>query len=232
MSQHTGGCCIYFNSAEWAFESALAIQERVEACIRERGSCNIFLTGGRSAEKLYRQWFGLEPFRNSLLNCNFYFSDERAVPPDHADSNYGMVMNSLFQNGLGAAKASIFRMEADSHDLEMTAVKYERLIGAIDILILTAGDDGHIASLFPGNRSLFEQTRKVVVVNDENQSIASRLSISPLVIRQAGQVFVLAPGLKKASILNIARKDQNNVLSLPVRLVLNACWLLDTKAVD
>ena len=75
------------------------------------------LTGGRSAARLYKAWRDLPAFQQ-MTGVNFYFGDERWVPPDLAESNYGMVMQPLFQHGVPTG-CSAFRMGADTTYLEM-----------------------------------------------------------------------------------------------------------------
>ena len=80
---------------------------------------------------------------------SFYFGDERCVPPDHDESNYGMEMQTLFSHGV-PIECSVFRMEADAIDIEAAAQRYADLLpDSIDVILLGVGEDGHIASLFP-----------------------------------------------------------------------------------
>ena len=61
------------------------------------------------------------------MGLHFFFGDERCVPPEHNESNYGMVMNSLFQNGLPLG-CSIERMRGEDSDHEIAALLYEKVI--------------------------------------------------------------------------------------------------------
>ena len=184
------------------------------------------LTGGRSAERLYSEWRDIPEFK-TLKAVSFYFGDERCVSPADSSSNYGMTMRTLFSNGLPLG-CSVFRMEADELDLERVSLRYEELLpDKIDILLLSVGEDGHIASLFPGNVVLGESLRRVVPVVGPKTPF-KRMTITPAVIASASLVFVLASGEQKAAIFRKIFSSSCDQVSLPACLVKDAVWLLDS----
>ena len=86
---------------------------------------------------------------SKVLITTVPFGDERCVPPDHDESNYGMAMQTLFSHGV-PIECSVFRMEADAIDIEAAEQRYADLLpDSIDVILLGVGEDGHIASLFP-----------------------------------------------------------------------------------
>lgn len=211
---------------EWAARASSLIQDAIDAVLQEQGACRVMLTGGKSAEKLYIDWATSRKFRNAN-GISFFFGDERCVPPDHHDSNYGMVIRTLFS--LGVPKGCfVFRMEADDPDREAAAMRYDKMLDAkVDVLLLGVGEDGHIASLFPGSPALLEQVRRVVPVSGPKPP-NERLTITTPVIAQARSIFVLASGKTKARVLAQALHDTDNIAALPARLLLEATWLLDS----
>lgn len=219
-----------FAAGGWPVLSARLIQERVEAALTAHGKCSVLLTGGRSAERLYMAWAGLDAFAR-LTGVDFYFGDERCVPPDHPDSNYGLVLRSLFARGM-PHRCSVFRMEADHPDRESAARRYGELLpDKIDVILFGVGDDGHIASMFPGSEPLHEARRKVVPVTGPTPP-RERLTITSHVVTGAGAVFLLAPGKEKSGILDRVLKSAGDFMSLPVLLPGNAIWLLDDQVRD
>jgi 6-phosphogluconolactonase len=183
------------------------------------------LTGGRSAECLYLAWSALPDFKK-LGGVHFYFGDERIVPSTHLESNYGLVMRTLFNKGIPDG-CSIVRMEVEHPNRDEVSMAYEKkLPGKLDILLLSVGEDGHIASLFPHGEGLNEASRSIVPVSGPKPP-NDRLTITPIVIARARKVFVLAIGAKKKDILRRARVAPHNFADLPARLVLGATWLLD-----
>lgn len=215
-----------FEVTEWPAQSARLIQESINAILLECGQCNVMLTGGRSAERLYTSWAALPAFRQ-MSGVRFYFGDERSVPPDHPESNYGMAMRSLFHGGLPSG-CTLFRMQADDPDREAAALRYDQALPEkVDVLLLGVGEDGHIASLFPGSAALQEVGRRVAPVIGSRPP-HERLTITPPVIAQARMVYVLAAGAAKAQVLVKALQETGDSDTLPACLVLNATWLLDT----
>ena len=185
------------------------------------------LTGGRSATKLYDLLSALPEFLQ-LRNVHFFFSDERCVPQDDPESNYGLVMRTLFKYGVPTT-CEITRMKTDQIDRDAAALEYERqLPKRIDILLLSMGEDGHIASLFPYSSSLFETHRRVLPVTAPKRPF-ERLTVTPCVITQAQQVFVMAFGENKTAVYERAKLAPSEVSELPARLVLNATWFLDSQ---
>jgi len=74
------------------------------------------------------------------------FGDELCVPPDHQDSNYRMVRKTLFPSGI-PKDYTVSRMEGEVSAREAATESYEKMIPeSIDILLLSVGQDGHIAS--------------------------------------------------------------------------------------
>lgn len=185
------------------------------------------LTGGRTAAQLYEVWRASGEFP-LLRNIQFFFGDERCVPPDDAESNYGLAMRTLFKYGVPAT-CKITRMDAGQIDRDAAAWEYERqLPKAIDILLLSMGEDGHIASLFPGSSALCETHRRVLPVKAPKPPF-ERLTVTPCVITQAQKVFVMAFGENKTAVYQRAKLAPSDVSELPARLVLNATWFFDSQ---
>lgn len=214
-----------FDVVEWPAQSAQLIQNSIDAVLLECGRCSVMLTGGRSAERLYTAWAKLPAFQN-MVGVQFYFGDERCVRPDRAESNYGLVMRTLFQGGVPRG-CSIFRMEADDTDREAAALRYDEVLpDKVDVLLLGVGEDGHVASLFPGSVALREVSRRVAPITGPKPPY-ERLTITPPVIAQARSIFVLAVGVAKAQVLAKAQHAVGDFDTLPARLILNATWMLD-----
>src|SRR5205807_5236969 len=110
-------------------------------------------------KKLYERILQSElAFQVDWAHVNVFWSDERAVPPDSPESNYGMAMHYFCKEPLDTSKK--FRMPADERDLNKAAASYEAQIkkycvqGRFDLVLLGVGEDGHTASLFPNTEAL------------------------------------------------------------------------------
>lgn len=184
----------------------------------------VMLTGGRSARALYASW-AKSPAFLAISDVDYYLGDERCVPVDHEESNSGMVMRDLFGRGVPPG-CRFFPMATDG-DKESRARDYEKMLPErVDVLLLSVGEDGHVASLFPGGAALNEESRRVMPVTGP-KAPHERLTITPPVIRAARSVFLLAQGKTKAELLGRVLAG-GAAASLPVALAMDATWLLDT----
>jgi 6-phosphogluconolactonase len=164
-----------------------------------------------------------------LSGWRFLLGDERCVPETHADSNYGMVMRTLFAKGVPEGCA-VIPMDAVGTDLDAAADQYAAQVPeVIDLLLLSIGEDGHIASLFPGSPTLHESNR-LVVPTIEPRSGQRRITMTPPAIRRATRTFVFACGAAKERALAIARQSPMDHEAIPARLVLDATWLTGNAA--
>lgn len=184
----------------------------------------MMLTGGRSARALYGEWAASSEFLTTG-NVDYFLGDERWVPANDDESNAGMVMRHLFGRGMPPG-CRFFPMLTDG-DKEGRALDYEKMLPErVDVLLLSVGEDGHVASLFPGETALKEESRRVVPVTGP-KAPHERLTITPPVIRSARTVFLLAQGAAKAELLGRVLAG-GAAVSLPVALAMDATWLLDT----
>jgi 6-phosphogluconolactonase len=213
--------------SDLAQEAAEWLSREVSGAIVERGRCALCLAGGRSPEPVYRALASGSAIDWSRVDV--YFGDERAVPPDHPDSNYHMVHRALLSR-LPVPAGQVHRMEAERVDRDAAALDYERrLPPRLDVLLLGMGQDGHTASLFPGSAALDERERRVVAVLGAKPP-AGRLTITPPVIDAARTVAVLATGDDKAAAVARALKGPLDPKAVPVQLARRGVWFLDHGA--
>ena len=131
---------------KWSELTTDAIVSTVKLHINAEGECSLTLTGGNTAKQLYQHWVVSQPWHHRKIK--YYFGDERCVPPEHPDSNSGMVRQALFPEGI-MKDCMVTRMEGELSNQEMAAKNYERMLPkALDVLLLSVRLDGHIASLF------------------------------------------------------------------------------------
>lgn len=215
------------------------------ASIADRGRFIFALSGGSTPKRLY-ELLAQPPYRDEVdwTRIEFFWGDERTVPPEHADSNYRMTREALLQP-LGIAPEQIHRMVGESPDLDAAAQEYEAEIAhvfgipvsdeppAFDLVLLGLGPDGHTASLFPHTAALQERTRWVVA-NQVPQQNTWRLTLTVPVLNQASEVLFLVDGSKKASVLAEVLEGPPDADRLPSQLVQPSPgelkWFLDESA--
>ena len=211
-----------------------ALVERIEAeagaAIDARGSFSIALPGGSVATEGFPR---LAASRVDWSRVDFFWGDERAVPPTHADSNYGVARSSLL-SPVRASPDRVYRMPADREDLAAGARQYERDLRRIglDVALLGVGPDGHVCSLFPGHALLREAERWVVPIEDSPKPPPRRLTLTLPALVAARAVVIVALGAGKAAVVKEAVEDEAS--QLPLALVLRdaprAFLLLDPPA--
>ena len=146
-----------------------------------------------------------------------YQGDERAVPPDHPDSNYGLI-ERLLLSPLGARAPFVERMQGEAADLSAAALAYdERLPPAQDLIILGVGDDGHVCSLFPGHPALVVEDQRVLVIEDSPKPPPRRLTLSLPYVCRSRRIWIVAVGPRKLPVLQAAASG--HAIKTPLDLV-------------
>jgi 6-phosphogluconolactonase len=116
-------------------------------------------------------------------------------------------------------------MESDSADKDGAADRYATdLPDRMDLLFLSMGEDGHIASLFPHSAALKETNKRVLAILGPKPPY-QRLTITPPVIRNARHVLVMALGQQKRALYEEALRNPNAIDTLPARMVLDRTWI-------
>jgi 6-phosphogluconolactonase len=202
-----------------------------DRALRERGRFALALPGGSVATVF------LPVLGQASLDWNradFFWTDERSVPPDHPDSNYGLARSLWLENAsLAAARTPAARVPAervhpmpgDAADLESAAGQYEATLRAVlgsparlDLTLLGVGEDGHVGSLFPGHPLLAEEDRLVAPVFDAPKPPPRRLTLTLPALATSRLVVAAAFGPAKAPALAEALRDPRS--HLPLALVL------------
>jgi 6-phosphogluconolactonase len=146
-----------------------------------------------------------------------YWGDERAVPPDSTESNYGLAEQMLLKP-LAANAPNAVRMMAEMPDLVFAARQYaEALPPALDLLILGVGDDGHLCSLFPGHPVLQVSGTRVTVIDDAPKPPPRRLTLTLSYVLETRNTWIVAVGERKRALLE--RAVSGAVKATPVDLV-------------
>jgi 6-phosphogluconolactonase len=160
-------------------------------------SGHLCITGGSTPKASYEL---AAERRSDWSGVDFWFTDERCVPPEHEHSNFGMANRALLA---GAEGATVHRMKGELGPGE-GAADYEREYeGAaepvFDLMLLGIGPDAHICSLFPGDDALGERERSVVGVETPGMApLVSRITFTLPVVNGSRQIVFLITGEDKA----------------------------------
>ena len=212
----------------------------VRAAIDARGVARVALSGGGTPKQVYPLL--LEPARREAVDwgrVEFFWGDERAVPPDHPESNFGVAYGMLLSQLREVRSDRIHRMPAEAADLDAAALSHEtelRLafgvrageLPAFDLIWLGMGPDGHTASLFPGSTALDERERWVVGTWAPDPR-AWRMTLTFPVLEAAREVVFVVTGADKAGAI---RRIRGGDAELPAGRIAgdNVEWLIDAAA--
>lgn len=156
---------------------------------------------------------------------DFYFADERCVPPSHEQSNFRLADETLFRP-IKARAEQIYRMQGEKDDQEKAALRYERsLPPTLDVVLLGIGEDGHVASIFPESPALEERDRRTLCIRGRTPPVL-RLTLTMAVLQDASNVLMVGSGARKCPV--IARIFAGE--DLPASRLTTAVWLLDRAA--
>jgi 6-phosphogluconolactonase len=199
------------------------------------GTLTLALAGGSLATTCFPRLAAL-PLDWSRVG--FFWADERAVAPDHPDSNYRLA-HELWLAPARVPATSVHRMPADAPDLDAAADRYAHELSShvgdparLGAALLGVGEDGHVASLFPDHALLDEKRRTVAAVFDAPKPPPRRLTLTLPVLTSAELVVVAAFGASKRAAMTAALGDPSS--ALPVARLLRrarcALVLLDPAA--
>jgi 6-phosphogluconolactonase len=194
----------------------------------------VALSGG-STPKLMFQILA-EQFREQVAwsDIQFFWSDERHVPPDHPDSNYRMANEAL----LSHVHSNVHRVPSENPDAAEAAVEYERTLVEVtgqslprlDLIFLGLGTDGHTASIFPGSDVLHERKRLVVAPWVEKLKTYRITMTLPLLNNGASVVFLVS-GAEKAQIVKEVLEGEDKYPAQAVRPTHGELiWMFDKEA--
>jgi 6-phosphogluconolactonase len=221
---------VYDGADELSRAAAEHFLETTQNVAKANGVARIAISGGNTPKRTFElmanpaeKYVAAMPWEK----IEFYWVDERTVPPDHKDSNYRMTREALLSK-VPVKPEQIFRIEGELEP-EQAAARYEsairnhlRLEGAqgprFDVLQLGMGPDGHTASLFPHTAALHDLIR-IAVANHVPQLNTWRVTLTAPVINEARDVFFLIAGKDKARPLHDVLLGRYDPETLPSQLI-------------
>ena len=232
---------IFASPFELAEALAIDIVKKITDAGTRKPVFSIALTGGNTPDMLF-SILG-DHFAGSVNwnSVHFFWVDERCVPPDDPESNYGMV-RAAFLNKIKIAENNIHRMKGEDDPVN-EANRYANTISeytvknkglpAFDITLLGLGEDGHIASIFPGSEIFFSSgplcLPAVHPVTGQN-----RITLSGRVINNSRIIYFMVTGKNKAEIVKNILYNKTGALKYPASFIVpvdgEVFWYLDAGA--
>jgi 6-phosphogluconolactonase len=211
----------------------------------ERGLASLVLTGGRTADRIYRALRD-SPARDAVdwHRVEVWWGDERFLPTGDPARNETLARAALLDH-LPLDPARVHPMPAadQASDPEASAAQYAQTLAAsarpgseqlphFDLLLLGVGEDGHVASVFPEHPAAYE-SRPVAGVRGSPKPPPNRVTLTLPALNTADEVWLLATGPEKAGIVGMALTGRAGPVQLPaasVHGIDRTLWLLDRAA--
>jgi 6-phosphogluconolactonase len=212
--------------------------------VRQKGSFSVALAGGSTPKDLYGL-LASDPLKAKVpwSKIQFFFGDERHVPPDDPESNFRMANEAMLAKAPIDPK-QVHRIKSEKANAAEAAQEYEQELSEsfklkadelarFDLILLGMGPEGHTASLFPGTKALNEQ-RRLVVSNWVGKFYTDRITLTPPVLNNAARIMFMAHGAEKAPALKAVLEGPYEPDQLPAQIINppkgKVVWLIDPSA--
>jgi len=233
------------DAAAIARRAAEKIIDAAAVAIKERGGFTISLAGGSTPKALYSLLATDPAFKSQMPwdKTQFFFGDERHVPPDNSDSNYRMAHESMLSK-VPLKPEQVIRIKAEYENSEKAAEEYQQALRTwfqrsnqqlprFDVLLLGMGDEGHTLSLFPGTKALHDNGRWVMS-NWIGKLFTDRVTITAPVANNSALAIFMVTKADKALALKGVLEGPYEPEQLPSQLIQpkngKLLWLVDPTA--
>lgn len=224
--------------------AAEEITKSAEEAIAARGRFTIALSGGNTPKPVYRL-LAQEP-RIDWHRVHVFWGDDRHVPPDHPESNFGMAMDTLLSK-VPIPLDNVHRMRTEKPDAERVADEYAWTLRSafdlgdlgggewprFDLVLMGLGADGHTASLFPGSEAVRERSR-LAIAPWVSALGTFRITLTAPVFNHAALALFLVSGEEKAEALRAVLEGDFQPDRFPAQIVRpeegKLLWLVDRAA--
>jgi 6-phosphogluconolactonase len=228
-----------------AKRAAQEFAQAAAAAVQQKGTFSVALAGGSTPRALYSLLATDAALRSQVPwdKIHLFFGDERHVGPDHADSNFRMVTESLIlKSPLKPEQAT--RIKGEYPDTAQAAQEYEQALRAyfkikdgeyprFDLVLAGMGNEGHTLSLFPGTKALHADGR-IVVRNWIGKLYTERITLTAPAACNTARLIFMVTGADKAPALKAVLEGPFEPEQLPAQLLQpkngKLLWLVDTAA--
>ncbi len=237
--------------SETALELARNIKGYLTSLSREKSRLYLALSGGSTPKMLYELLATKAEFSRTVpwQQVHLFWVDERWVLPDHPQSNYRLVKETLLDS-VPIPASQVHPMPVVKYPPVEAKVEYEKVmreefalpldtegLPSFDLVLLGMGEDGHTASIFPGETAQFlAQTSSWVECPYVSKINSHRMTLTPLVLNAAKEAWFLVTGKHKAATLKKVLQGDHDPVHLPAQMIhLHGKvikWFVDIEAVS
>jgi 6-phosphogluconolactonase len=173
-----------------------SLSQLASQTVKYLSSGNIALSGGSTYAALFPHWLALKP---DCTHSTFFPVDERVVPFEDEQSNWGMIYRNFLRHIGRQDDKNNFPRSVDQY-LDILNKHFPSMPPVFDAIFLSAGEDGHTASLFPGEAYL-DDMQTVVLQTHSPKAPPERITLGPGVLTYVKKLVVVIAGKKKAWIV-------------------------------
>jgi 6-phosphogluconolactonase len=232
---------IFKTPSELAEKLAEELVVRINDSAEKKKILTVALSGGSTPELLFSMLGDNFSKSARWKYVNFFWVDERCVPPENSESNYREANDKFFKK-IDIPLCNIHRIRGErrpekevlSYSEEVS--EFTRSSGGLpvfDIILLGVGEDGHTASIFPGNLKLFTSD-KICEIAAHPVTGQKRITITGKVINNAPIIYFLVTGNKKSDIVGQILNEPQSSQDLPASHIASLSgtvnWYLDEEA--
>ncbi len=232
---------IFGSSNELAIGFAEIFCNKINSLLTEKKTINIALSGGNTPIELFKILAANYKDKIKWNSINFYWVDERCVPVESVESNFGNADKYLFSK-ISIDDSNLHRIKGEDNPLS-EAAKYSRIVTAnvtaknsipcFDIILLGIGDDGHTASIFPNQMGLLT-SEKIYDVSFHPVTMQRRITMTGKTINNAENIYFLVSGESKSKIISDILKESEDARNYPAYYVNpkygELFWVMDKEA--
>lgn len=203
--------------AELEKKTSAILEESIRNLLSKQEKVVLAVVGGSSVSNVFSH------LQNASLDwqrIHLFMVDERLVPIDHPDSNYGLAV-SYFSQIFPAKNLHPFVYDSNTDDFGVK--KYEQHLegfgGGFDVVLTSSGEDGHIGALFPKHRSVDSTNAYFVTMNDSPKPPSGRMSAAKMLIQRAQVGFVLFFGESKKEAYSNFMNEKMSIRDCPSKII-------------
>lgn len=240
---------IYSDLEEASQTVAEILVKKAQEALSQRGFFSIALPGGETPRRLYRLLSSKYSKEIPWKKTHLFLGDERYVPKNHKESNYAMI-HDLVISKVSVPIENVHRIPTEITPPERCAAVYDvhlkeffkpqrgkNSVVTFDVSLLGLGEDGHTASLFPGDASLIEEKRWVVPMTaPPGFSVPQRISLTLPAFSSSKSVIFLVSGANKSAVLRsiIEDKDRSKRVYPPAMIQPREqlLWFIEKEALN
>jgi len=198
-------------------QASTIIEQELNNLTKEKEKVVFAVCGGRNVAAIF------DIIKNKNIEWNkihFFIIDERQVPIDDNESNYLLLKEHLTDH-INIPKENIHPYHYDK-DIKEYEEELTKIQNYYDIVLLSAGEDGHIAGLYPNHHSIKDETEYFITMNDSPKPPKERMSSSKKLIEKSSTAIIMFNGNAKKDAYDLFRDEKLSFTQCPAKII-NKC---------